>query len=98
MIVKKSIIKFHIIVLIFILLLSPILLADDYIEESSDYIFQSTNISEMNFQLLSRHIAVYERNSNTFLFEKSSNEKSLQSKKELVKKVQKIVFHLMCDI
>ena len=28
----------------------------------------------------------------------SSNEKSLQSKKELVKKVQKIVFHLMCDI
>ena len=75
MIVKKSIIKFHIIVLIFILLLSPILLADDYIEESSDYIFQSTNISEMNFQLLSRHIAVYERNSNTFLFEKSSNEK-----------------------
>lgn len=73
--IKKFKNKSYVIILIIFLLFSSISIADDYVEEYTEYVFEPLDISEMNFQLLSRHIAVYERNSNTFLFEKSSKEK-----------------------
>ena len=63
------------ILIIIIVLFSSTAVADDYIEESADFITVNTDVSDFTFQILSRHVAVYERKSKTFLFEKASDEK-----------------------
>ena len=60
--------------LIILILLSPAVIADDYIEENTDAIVVNTDISDINFEILSRRAVVFERNSKVFLFEKNSEE------------------------
>ena len=55
-------------------IIMPVSMADDYLEENPETLVVNTDINNMDFQILSRHVAVYERNSKSFLFEKASNE------------------------
>ena len=69
--------KFRLIPIIIILLFffHSAVIADDFIEEESNTEISVTTATDLDFQLLSRHVAVFERNTKTFLFEKASNEK-----------------------
>lgn len=67
--------KLILLILIFLVTISQLTLADDYIEEPTNSIVVNTDVTDMNFQILSRHVTVYERNSKTFLFEKAAEEK-----------------------
>ena len=57
-----------------ICIIMPVSIADDYLEEKHESVVVNADVSNMDFQILSRHVAVYERNSKTFLFEKASDE------------------------
>ena len=68
-------IRFIPFILIILIIFHGAVIADDYIEDYSDTEIPVTTITDLDFQLLSRHIAVFERNSKTFLFEKASTER-----------------------